>query len=79
MFHRVLNTSMGRDTYNLYPIKMRKVYGIKLYMPCKSSKAYLMGFIVYTGATTGYPEPMEDLSKPFEDYSNPSKTVLSLM
>ena len=34
---------------------------------------------MYTGATTIYQEPVEKLPKQFDDYTNPSKVVLSLL
>ena len=48
-------------------------------MLSESHTGYLSDFIVYTDAGTVYPEPSITLPKPFEDYSNPSKIVLSLL
>ena len=42
------------------------------------STANLPDFIVHTGADTVYPEPSITLSKPLEDYTNPSKIVIIL-
>ena len=48
-------------------------------MICESNTVYLLKFIVYTGASTVYQEPVEEFSKQFDDYTNPSKIVLSLL
>ena len=34
---------------------------------------------LYTGASTVYQEPVEELSEQSDDYTNPSKVVLSLL
>ena len=47
-------------------------------MLCASSNGYLWSFNIYSGADTDYPPPSVDLPKSFNDYSNPSKIVLSL-
>ena len=48
-------------------------------MVCESDTGYLLRFIVYTGASTFYQEPVEELYKQFNDYTNTSKVVLSLL
>ena len=40
--------------------------------------ANLSDFIVHTGADKVYPEPSITLSKPLEDYANPSEIVIVL-
>ena len=57
----------------------RERYGIKLYVVYESDTGYLLRFIVYTGGSTVYQEPVEELSKQFDDHANPSKVVLSLL
>ena len=48
-------------------------------MLCESSTGYLWSFIIYSGADRQPPPPLSvDLLKSFNDYSNPSKIVLSL-
>ena len=69
----------GRLAFKIYIPSKRERYGIKLYMVCESDTGYLPRFIVYTGASTVYQEPVEELSKQFDDYSNPSKVILSLL
>ena len=60
-------------------LSKRERYGIKLYMVCESNTGYLLQFIVYSGASTVYQEPVVEVSKQFENYINPSKVVLSLL
>ena len=48
-------------------------------MLCESETGYLSNFIVYTGADTVYPEPDVLLPKAFDEYTNYSKVVLSLI
>ena len=48
-------------------------------MLCKSHTGYLSDYIAYTGVDTVYPQPSIRLPKSFKDYSNPSKSVLSLL
>jgi len=69
----------GRLSFKIYIPNKRERYGVKIYMLCESSTGYLPNFIVYWGADTDYPEPAVVLPKPFKDYKNPSKVVLSLM
>ena len=76
----------GRLAFEIYFPSKRERYEIKLYMVCMtvcmvcmSDTSYLLRFIIYTGASTVYQEPTEELSKPFDNYSNPSKVVLSLL
>ena len=57
----------------------RERYGIKLYMVSESDTGYLLRFIVYTGGSTVYQEPVEELSNQFDDHTNPSKVVLPLL
>ena len=69
----------GRLHFKQYIPSKRDRYGVKTYMLCESSSAYLWKFIIYTGADTFYPQPNCILLKPFDHYGNPSKIVLSLM
>lgn len=69
----------GRLKFRMYIPSKRERYGVKIYMICESDSGYLSNFIVYTGADTKYPPPSIPLPKEFDDYSNPSKVVLSLM
>ena len=69
----------GRLKFKVYIPSKQEHYGIRIYMPCVSHTGYLSDFIVYTGADTVYPEPSITLPKPFEDYSNLSKIILSLL
>ena len=48
-------------------------------MLCESNTGYLLNFIVYVGAATAYPNAPVNLQLRFEDYTNPSKAVLSLL
>ena len=61
----------GRLKVKVYIPSKRERYGMKIYMLCESHTGYL--------SDTVYPEPSITLPKPFEDYSNPSKIVLSLL
>ena len=45
----------------------------------KSHTGYLSDYIAYTGVDTVYPQPSIRLPKSFKNYSNPSKSVLSLL
>ena len=47
-------------------------------MLCESNTGYLLNYSVYVGATTAYPNAPANLQLPFEDYTSPSKVVLSL-
>ena len=68
----------GRLAFKTYIPSKQERYRIKLYMVCESDTGYLLRFIVYTGGSTVYQEPVEELSEQFDDYTNPSKVVLSL-
>ena len=50
-------------------------------MCCESNTGYLWRFIIYTGADIIYKEPNTNvqLFKPFNDYTGPSRVVLSLI
>ena len=69
----------GRLKFKVYIPSKRERYGVKIFMLCESSTGYLSNFIVYTGADTSYPPPNISLPKPFDEYKNPSKIVLSLL
>ena len=69
----------GRLKFRMYIPNERERYGVKIYMICESETGYLSNFIVYTGADTKYPRPTIPLPKGFDEYTNPSKVVLSLM
>ena len=48
-------------------------------MLCESKTGYLVSFIIYCGSDTKYTPPAGiDLLKDFDEYTNPSKVVLSL-
>ena len=69
----------GRLSFRVYIPNKRERYGIKMYMLCESRTGYLLGIIIYTGATSEYPEPSNTfLHKPFAEFGNPSKVVMSL-
>ena len=69
----------GRLAFKTYIPSKREMYGIKLHMVCENHTGYLFRFIIYTRASTVYQEPTEELSKSFDDYSNLSKVILSLL
>ena len=69
----------GRLHFKQFIPSKRERYGVKIYMLCESSTGYLWKFIIYTGADTVYPLPGVALPKPFDEYGNPSKVVLSLL
>ena len=71
----------GRLHFKQYIPSKRDRYGVKIYMCCESNTGYLWRFIIYTGADTIYKEPNINvqLLKPFNDYTGPSKVVLSLI
>ena len=69
----------GRLSFRVYIPNKRERYGIKLYMLCESQTGYLLKFIIYTGATTTYPDAPPDLLTSFDDHKSPSKVVLSLL
>ena len=58
----------GRLASKIFVPSKRERYGIKLYMVCERDTSYLLRFITYTGASTVYQEPTEELSKTFDDY-----------
>ena len=69
----------GRLSFRIYIPTKRERYGVKLFMLCESNTGYLSNFIIYTGASTAYPVWPLVLPKPFDEYKNPSKVVLSLL
>ena len=69
----------GRLKFRVYIPNKCERYGVKIYMCCESETGYLYKFIVYSGADTKYVDPGEQFPKPFEEYTNYSKVVLSLM
>ena len=69
----------GHLAFKIYIPSKRERYGIKLCMVSESDTGYLRIFIIYTGTSTVYQEPTKELSKPFDNYLNPSKVVLSLL
>ena len=48
-------------------------------MLCESNIGYLLKFIVYVCANTTYPNAPANLPQPFQEYTSPSKVVLSLL
>ena len=48
-------------------------------MLCESDTGYLQNFIVYVGANISYPNAPPNLPQPYEEYTSPSKVVLSLL
>ena len=69
----------GRLKFRVYIPNKRERYGVKIYMLCESSSAYLYSFIIYAGADTKYVDPGVQFPKPFHDYPTYSQVVLSLM
>ena len=69
----------GRLHFRVYIPNKRERYGIKIYMCCESDTGYLYSFIVYTGADTKYTPPNVILPKEFDEYTNYTKVVLSLI
>lgn len=69
----------GHLAFKIYIPSKRERYGIKLCMVSESDTGYLRRFIIYTGTSIVYQEPTKELSKPFDNYLNPSKVVLSLL
>ena len=71
----------GRLPFRVYIPSKRERYGIKIYMMCESSSAYLSEFIIYVGSLTetDFPESSMPLPMKWEEYKSPSKIVLSLM
>ena len=69
----------GRLSFRIYIPTKRERYGVKIFMLCESETGYFLNFIIYTGATTEYPNEPADLHKSFEEYKSPSKVVFSLL
>ena len=44
----------GRLQFKIYIPSKRERYGVKIFMDCESTFRYLLGFIIYTGASTDY-------------------------
>ena len=61
----------------IYIPSKRERYGIKIYMIPESDTGYLVFFIDYCGSDPKHPPPEKELPKKFDDFSNPSKVVLS--
>ena len=68
----------GRLEFRIYITSNRERYGVKIFMLSKSNTGYLLNYIVYVGASTAYPNAPANLQLLFEDYTSPSKVVLSL-
>ena len=69
----------SRLAFKIYIPSKQERYAIKLYTVCESDTGYLLRFIVYTGTSNVFQKPLEELSKQFDDCTNPSKVVLSLL
>ena len=70
----------GKVDLNLgFTYQTRDRYGVKIYMICESTSAYLYSFIIYAGSETKYVDPGVPFPKPFEEYPIYSQVVLSLM
>lgn len=65
--------------FRSYILSKRECYGIKVYKLHEGSTGYLCNYIVYTSTDTSYPGPGHNFPKGFDDCSNPSKVLLSLM
>ena len=63
----------------IYIPTKRERYGVKIFMLCESKTGYLLNFIIYTGATTEYPDQPDPLPMKFNEYKSPSKVVFSLL
>ena len=70
----------GRLQFTIYIPSKRERYGVKIFVNCESSSGYLLGFIIYTGASTDYGTGNTlNLLKDFDSYKSPSKVVLHLL
>ena len=75
-----LSLGKGRLKFRVYIPNTRERYGVKVYMLCESSSAYLYSFKIYSESSTSYPKPTGvEFPKPYKDDSVYSKVVLSLM
>ena len=71
----------GKAVYILSNLYLAKENVMVLRFTCYARvlQVYLWKFIIYTGADTVYPSPGVVLPKPFDEYGNSSKVVLSLL
>ena len=69
----------GRLSFRICLPTKREFYGIKLFMLCESTTAYLSSIIIYTGRSTDYGTLTDDnLPKDWNEYKTASQIVLSL-
>ena len=57
----------GQLSFRIYIPTKREQYGVKIFMLCKSKTGYLLNFIIYTGATTEYPDQPDPLPMKFDE------------
>ena len=74
-----LSLCKGQLSFRIYIPTKRERYSVKILMLCESKMGYLLNFIIYTGATTEYPDQPDPLPVIFDEYKSPSKVVLSLL
>ena len=68
----------GKEAFNLK--FKRERCGVKIFINCESTSGYLLGFIIYAGASTDYDTGnILNLLKDFDSYKSPSKVVLQLL
>ena len=69
----------GQLSFRIYIPTKGQRYGVKIFMLCESKTGYLLHFIIYTSATTEYPDQPDPLPMKSDEYKSPSKFVLYLL
>ena len=74
-----LSSWKGHLSFRVYIPAKRDRYGIKIFVVCECGTAYVFNIIIYTGQSTEFPAPTQDLPQDFTTYTQPTKAVLSLV
>ena len=64
---KYLSLWKGRLIFHMHIPTQQERYSIKIFMLCENKMGYLLNFIIYTGATTEYPDQPDPLPMKFDE------------
>ena len=74
-----LSVWKGWLSFHIYIPQKPEQYDVKIFMLCERKTGYLLNFIIYTDATTKYPDQPDLLTMKFDESKSPSKLLFSLL
>ena len=67
VIHEYLSHWKCQQSFRIYILTKREWYSIEIFMFCENKTGYLLNFIIYTGATTEYPDHPDPLPMKFDE------------